>query len=52
MYLLDHMLVNALLHSGLSQIECIYNNTADVCIHIEKVTTHRRVVRMPLVNHS
>ena len=51
-YLLEHMQVNALLHSGICKIECIYNIVAYVCIQIERVNTpHRRVVRMTLVNH-
>ena len=48
MCLLEHMQVNALLHSGICKIECIYNIIADACIQIEKVN---RLVRMPLVNH-
>ena len=37
MYLLEHTQVNALLHSGICKIECIYTTIADVCIQIEKV---------------
>ena len=37
MHLLEHTQVNALLHSGICKIECIYNTIADVCIQIEKL---------------